>query len=201
MKQKELEITLSRLHNFKDPKIKLEQYQTPPRLVAMIAWRAYQLGDIENKTIADFCCGTGLFAISAALLGGSKVYGVEIDNDALEIAKENARITEVDISFLCKDVREIKLNVDTILMNSPFGIQGADKDQVFLSAALKNSKTCYSIHLFQQKNIDFLTDFIQKHDKEVKEVITAEFEIPRTYSFHKKRHHIIEVAILRSSCS
>ena len=198
MKQKELEITLSRLLNFKNPKVQLEQYQTPPRLVAMIVWRAFQLGDIENRTVADFCCGTGLFAISAALLGGSKVYGIDLDSEALEIAKENAKTTGIDISFLCKDVREIKLNVDTVLMNSPFGIQGAHKDQVFLSAALTNSKTCYSIHLFQQKNIDFLTSFIHKHNKEVKEIITAEYEIPRTYSFHRKKHHIIKVAILRS---
>ena len=116
----------------------------------------------------------------------------------MEIAKENAKTTGVDISFICKDVRKVKLNVDTVLMNSPFGIQGVHKDQVFLSAALANSKTCYSIHLHQQKNIDFLTNFIHKHNKEVKEVITAEFEIPRTYSFHRKKHHIIKVAILRS---
>lgn len=199
MKQKELEITLSKLHNFEKPKIQLEQYQTPPRLVAMISWRAFQLGDIENKTVADFCCGTGLFAISASLLGSSKVYGIEIDKEALEIAKRNARITEVDITFLNSDVRQTNLKVDTILMNSPFGIQGTHKDQIFLQSALKNSKVCYSIHLHQQKNIEFLTNFVQKHSKEVKEVISAEFEIPKTYSFHKKKYHIIKVAILRSA--
>ncbi|NPD87119.1 MAG: methyltransferase [Asgard group archaeon] len=199
MKQKELEIMLSKLHNFENPKVQLEQYQTPPRLVAMIAWRAFQLGDIENKMVADFCCGTGLFAISAAKLGGSKVYGIEIDNEALKIAEKNAQISGVDIIFLCKDVRETKIKVDTILMNSPFGIQGAHKDQIFLLSALKNSKTCYSIHLYQQKNIEFLIDFIRKHNKEVTEVITAEFEIPRMYSFHKKKHHIIKIAILRSA--
>ncbi|MHA1952359.1 MAG: METTL5 family protein [Candidatus Heimdallarchaeaceae archaeon] len=199
MKQKELEISLSRLHNFENPKVHLEQYRTPPRLVAMIVWRAFQLGDIENKSVADFCCGTGLFAISAALLGGSKVIGIEIDKEVLEIAEKNAQLSGVDITFLCKDVRETKMKVDTVLMNSPFGIQGAHKDQIFLQSALKNSKTCYSIHLYQQKNIEFLTNFVQKHNKEVKEVITAEFEIPRTYSFHKKKHHIIKIAILRST--
>jgi putative methylase len=197
MKQKELEIILTKLHNFGKPKIHLEQYQTPPRLVAMITWRAYQLGDIKNKTVADFCCGTGLFAISASLLGGSKVYGVELDREALDIAEQNAKTSEVDITFLNKDVREIEMKVNTVLMNSPFGIRGSHKDQIFLKSALENSDTCYSIHLYQQKNIDFLTKFVQKHNKEVKEVIAAEFEIPRTYPFHKKKHHIIKVAILR----
>jgi predicted RNA methylase len=40
MKQKDLEIQLTQFVNFKEPKIHLEQYQTPPRLVAMITWRA-----------------------------------------------------------------------------------------------------------------------------------------------------------------
>ncbi|MCK5303709.1 MAG: DNA methylase, partial [Candidatus Heimdallarchaeota archaeon] len=65
MKQKDLEIQLTQFKNFKEPKIQLEQYQTPPRLVAMITWRALQLGDIKDKVVADFCSGTGLFAIAA----------------------------------------------------------------------------------------------------------------------------------------
>jgi len=72
MRQKDLEILLSQFQKFEKPKIHLEQYQTPPRLVAMVTWRAFQLGDIKNKSVADFCCGTGLFAIAAKILGAKK---------------------------------------------------------------------------------------------------------------------------------
>lgn len=199
MKQKDLEIILTNLLNFNEPKIFLEQYQIPPRLAAMITWRAYQLGDIENKLVADFCCGTGLFAIAAKILGAKEVYGVEIDEDALNLAKQNSKNVDAKINFIQGDVREIQMKFDTILMNSPFGIRGEVRDKEFLIAGLKKSNVCYSLHLHQEGNIRFLTQLVKKHGKDVKEVIKAEFEIPKMYRFHKKRYHVIQVAILRSS--
>ena len=197
MKQKDLEIQLTQYKNFSEPKIQLEQYQTPPRLVAMITWRAMQLGDIKDKLVADFCCGTGLFAIAAKLLGAKKVYAIEIDPIALKIAKENAKNADLDIEFLKEDVRETTMKLDTVLMNSPFGVKGSIKDQEFLRVALRASNVSYSIHLFQQQNVDFLKKFVLKNNKRIDEIIKAEFEIPKIYRFHKKRYHIIEVAILR----
>ncbi|MCG3215254.1 MAG: 50S ribosomal protein L11 methyltransferase [Candidatus Heimdallarchaeota archaeon] len=198
MKQKDLEILLSQLSKFTNPKIHLEQYQTPPRLVAMIAWRALQLGDIENKVVADFCSGTGLFAIASKILGAKKVYAFELDPEAMEIAKNNAKMADTDIKFILKDVRDIDMTFNTVLMNSPFGIKGSVKDQEFLRHALVKADTSYSIHLFQEKNITFLKKFVEKHEKKVTEIIKAEFEIPKIFRFHKKKFHIIEVAVLRS---
>ncbi|MCK4896032.1 MAG: methyltransferase [Candidatus Heimdallarchaeota archaeon] len=197
MKQKDLEIQLTQFKNFKEPKIQLEQYQTPPRLVAMITWRALQLGDIKDKVVADFCSGTGLFAIAAKILGAKKVYAIEIDPEALKVAKENVENTGLEIEFIEKDVREISMNFDTVLMNSPFGVKGTVKDQEFLRVALSVSKVSYSLHLFQEKNVEFLRKFVLKNDKIIDETIKAEFEIPKIYRFHKKRYHVIEVAILR----
>lgn len=197
MKQKDLEIQLTQFKNFKEPKIQLEQYQTPPRLVAMITWRALQLGDIKDKVVADFCSGTGLFAIAAKILGAKKVYAIEIDPEALKVAKENVENTGLEIEFVEKDVREISMNFDTVLMNSPFGVKGTVKDQEFLRAALSVSKVSYSLHLFQEKNVEFLRKLVLKNNKIIDEMIKAEFEIPKIYRFHKKRYHVIEVAILR----
>ena len=197
MRQKDLEILLSQFQKFEKPKIHLEQYQTPPRLVAMVTWRAFQLGDIENKSVADFCCGTGLFAIAAKILGAKHVVAYDIDSDALEIARKNAKFAGVDIEFIQKDVRDIELKYDTVLMNSPFGVKGQVKDQEFLQVALQKSEISYSLHLMQENNIVFLRKFVEKNEKTVKEIIKAEFEIPRVYQFHKKKLHIIEVAILR----
>ena len=197
MKQRDLEILLTQLDTFENPKLNLEQYQTPPRLIAVILWRALQLGDLENRRIVDLCCGTGLFGIGAMLLGAKEVTGVEIDKEAIEIAKRNSKKSNVSIKFMNRDVREIEASFDTAFMNSPFGIQGDIKDQEFLAAALRMAKTVYSLHLYQEKNIEFLTNYVNKQNREVKEVIRAEFEIPKSYKFHKKRFHIIEVAILR----
>ncbi len=198
MKQKELEILLSKLKGFEKPKLELEQYQTPARLVAMITFRAYMLGDIKNKTIMDLCCGTGLFAIAAKELGAERVYGVDIDKDALLIAQENEKTAQTVVDWINKDVLDVAIQVDTVFMNSPFGIQGSVKDQFFLKKAMELSKVSYSIHLFQDKNIAFLKKFIEKNNKTTTEIIKAQFEIPHIYSFHRKRYHVIDVAIIRS---
>mgnify|MGYP006959932341 CR=1 FL=1 len=45
--------------------------------------------------------------------------------------------------------------------------------------------------------ISTIYSFWETGKKTVDEIIKAEFEIPKIYHFHKKRYHIIEVAILR----
>ena len=197
MKQKDLEILLTQLESFNQPKIKLEQYQTPPRIAAMILWRAFQLGDIKDKEVSDYCCGTGLFGIGAKLLNAKEVYGIEIDADAIEIAKINAKLLDVKVNYIQQDIRNVTRHSDTVIMNSPFGVQGKIKDQEFLLSALKTSIVTYSIHLYQEANIAFLTEFVKRNNKRVDEIIKAEFEIPKSYKFHTKRYHVIEVAILR----
>ena len=197
MRQRDIEMLLSQVQSFQTPDINLEQYQTPPRIASMILWRAYQLGHIKNKNIGDFCCGTGIFAIGAKQLGAKHVVGLDIDTKALIIARNNARKLEVDVEFLKEDIRKTERKFDTVFMNSPFGIQGEIKDQEFLISSLNSSKVSYSIHLYQEKNILFLENFVKKHNKRIKEIIKAEFEIPKMYSFHTKKRHIIEVAILQ----
>ncbi len=197
MKQKDLEIFLTQLETFQTPKLHLEQYQTPPRIIALMLWRALQLGDLENKVVGDLCCGTGLFGIGAKLLGAKEVHCIDIDKDAIKIAKRNSKKSEVEINFANKDIRKIKKSFDTVFMNSPFGIQGTVKDQEFLLAALNSAEVIYSIHLYQEKNVEFLTNYVVNQGREVKDVIKAEFEIPKSYKFHKRKYHVIEVAILR----
>lgn len=199
MKQKDIEILLSNLKTFEKPKIQLEQYQIPSRLAAMITWRALQLGDLKEKVVADYCCGTGMFSIAAQALGAKRTYGIDIDLDALNIAKANAKKAGENIIWVQEDIREVNMRFNTIFMNSPFGIQSDTKDREFLSAALEHSDVCYSVHLSLPQNIKFLTKIIEKQEKKLTETIEAEFEIPKTYYFHKKRYHIIVVAILRSA--
>lgn len=198
MKQKDLEIFLSRLKTFQEPKVFLEQYQIPPRLAAMIVYRAYLLGEIKDKSVLDLCCGTGSFSIAAKLLGAREVFGVDIDWSALKIAKENSLKFNINVEWILGDVLKTNFKVETVFMNSPFGIQGKVRDKFFLETALTNAETVYSIHLYNEKNIEFLKKVVEKHNKKVSEVFKAEFEIPKMFRFHKKRYHIINVAIIKA---
>jgi putative methylase len=66
--KKKLEIILSRMKSIPNPKAELEQYEIPGDLGAQILNIAYLSGDLKNKTIADFGCGSGKLAIGSALM-------------------------------------------------------------------------------------------------------------------------------------
>ncbi len=64
-----------------------------PNFVSLMAAHAMRVepGDI----FADICCGSGLHAITAALLGAKRAYGVDTNPVALRYARLNARLNGV----------------------------------------------------------------------------------------------------------
>jgi 23S rRNA (cytosine1962-C5)-methyltransferase len=53
----------------------------------------------RNKEVIDCFCYTGGFAISAMLAGARSATGIDLDEDALETAEENARLNSVQVTF------------------------------------------------------------------------------------------------------
>ena len=81
---------MSSVEEFSKPKIKLEQYMTPPDITAnMFSILHFEEHAIENKVIGDFCCGTGMYSIASTYFQPSHVIGLDIDGEALDIAVEN----------------------------------------------------------------------------------------------------------------
>lgn len=69
LKLKKLQCELEDFGTFENPKIELEQYTTSSHIAACILHTAqFVYDDIENKTIADLGCGSGILCIGAALL-------------------------------------------------------------------------------------------------------------------------------------
>jgi len=57
-----------------------------------------------GKTVLDVCCYTGGFAVYAASKGGAaEVDGVDLDEKALPVAEENARLNDVRVRFTHQD--------------------------------------------------------------------------------------------------
>jgi putative methylase len=68
--QKQIEIILSQLLPYSNPKLKLEEYSLDSKSAAKILSVAGLIyNDITNKRIIDLGCGTGILAIGAALIG------------------------------------------------------------------------------------------------------------------------------------
>jgi putative methylase len=199
MKLKQLEMALQRLSGFPRPKAALEQYQTPASLAARLLYHALMKGDLEGKRVVDLGCGTGMLAIGAALLGAESVTGVDIDERALVVAQENARLIDAEVTFLLADLREEGSGerigaCDTVLMNPPFGAQKAHADRPFIDCALLVADVTYSI--FNAGSTPFVEAYTAQR-AEVTEKIGGAFPIKRTFAFHTKDVQEIEVEILR----
>ncbi len=52
--------------------------------------------DIEGKQVVDIGCGSGILSVGACLLGAEKVFAVDIDPIAVEVAKENRELNGVN---------------------------------------------------------------------------------------------------------
>lgn len=58
----------------------------------------------SGKSVLDVCCYTGGFAVMAAKLGGaSDVTGIDLDEEPLKFAKQNAALNDVRIKFTQAD--------------------------------------------------------------------------------------------------
>jgi putative methylase len=189
----ELKKFLSKVEDFEDPRISLEQYVTPPALAADLIHSAEMQGDLDGKII-DLGTGTGIFAIGAALLG-AEVTAVEKDGEALEIAKKNAeKIGVADrIDFVEKDVREVKGDFDTVLMNPPFS-QHSDEGMDFWAKATAIGEKVYAVS--PSTGREGIKSFIASSSHRVVELEEFKINLPATYGFHTQENRETSVDLI-----
>jgi len=196
MKLRQLEILLEKVAGFSSPAAHLEQYITPAPLAARLLFHAAQNGDITGKTTCDLGCGTGILAIGAALLGAEQATGIDIDETALEIARQNADKFSVTPSFLHAEITsstKLPGNWDTIVMNPPFGAQVPHADRAFIDCALGAGNEIYMIA--NTGSIPFVRSYL-KNRANILETIEAVLPIRHSFHFHRKEVQNIRVEII-----
>lgn len=105
-------------------------------------------GNPEEIKVLDVGCGSGILAISAALLGCKNILGVEIDTDAVEIAKENVELNKVADSVICQygdltegidfsaDIIVANLMHNLVMMLAPSALKHMEPGAVFISSGI-----------------------------------------------------------------
>ena len=149
-------------------------------------------GDLED-TVYDLGCGTGILAIGASMLGAPKVMGFDIDENALSIARHNAKRLNSHAEFVCSRVEDISGYAHVVIMNPPFGAQIKGSDRPFLTKALEVADVVYSIH--NAGSNEFIKKFISP--AVITDCYTIGFPIRRMYTFHKKEREVITVEVYR----
>jgi predicted RNA methylase len=101
--------------------VELEQIPTSAHIASrMIFTAANQYEDIENCSIGDFGCGTGMLSIACNALGPNNVIGFDIDEAALETAWINCKTLEIaDIDFVNTNVEHLAIS-HRKLFDKPF---------------------------------------------------------------------------------
>ncbi len=93
----------------------------------------------RGRRMLDLCCNTGGFAVYAKALGGAaEVVGLDLDEQALGMAKQNANLNRAQIRFVQADLfpwlREVTANgqrFDVVVLDP--AKQTRDRDEVYFA--------------------------------------------------------------------
>ena len=184
-----LAIELSKVPQFDNPKIKLEQYVTDSEIAAEILWHAYLEGDVKDKVIADFGAGTGTFSLGCILLDAKKVYAVEKDKDSIIVAKKLVKSKKC--KFICGEIKHFDKEVDTVIQNPPYGTKEKHADKEFLIKAFEVSKKIYSLHKINTAK--FIEKITEDYGFKAKKIIRFKLPLKKSYHFHTKKRVIIDI--------
>jgi ribosomal protein L11 methyltransferase len=72
-----------------------------------------QQSDLQNQSLLDYGCGSGILAIAAAKLGCNLVIGTDIDPQAMIAARSNAEINNTTIRFVLPNENAPELAAET----------------------------------------------------------------------------------------
>lgn len=194
-KKKQLEIFLEKVPHFSRPNPMLEQYRTPAPVAADIIFDAFNMGDVFDKDVIDLGCGTGMFAAGASVMGAASVTAVDVDETAVEAARQFAEEFELDIDFRIMEAGDVVGKYHAVLQNPPFGAQTKKADRVFLETATDIADVVYTIH--NSNTISFIKLMVGKLGFSVGFEKNYLFRLEHTFDFHRKEKVDHNVTLLR----
>jgi ribosomal protein L11 methyltransferase len=115
----------------------------------------------KNVTVLDYGCGSGILSIAAKKIGAKKVFGVDIDDQAIKSSHNNAETNNVEI-FCCNS--EIKMNYKTDLVVANI-----------LSSALSVLAPILAEHCNAKGKIA-LSGVLQSQEKDLKKIYNQWFD-------------------------
>lgn len=127
-------------------------------------------------SVLDLCTGSGCIAISIAKRTGAAVTASDVSTDALALAKENAELNEVSVTFIESDLfRQIEGKFDLITCNPPY-LSSADMDQLQTEVTFEPKLALFG----GEDGLDFYRRIAKEYRKYLNEGGTLLLEIGRT---------------------
>ncbi|MDC9723896.1 MAG: peptide chain release factor N(5)-glutamine methyltransferase [Urechidicola sp.] len=83
-----------------------------PETEELIDWILQSINNQQPATILDIGTGSGCIAISLTKnIPSAKVFGLDVSQEALNIAKQNAELNKVDVQFIKQDILTLSKKV------------------------------------------------------------------------------------------
>ena len=193
--KRQLEVRLGKLKTLQMPSLRLEQYPVSPEVAGELLYMSGFEHDDLNGRVIDLGTGTGRLAIGAALMGSPEAVGVDVDERALELARENAESVNAKVEWLLSDINKVHGRFDSVVMNPPYGTRTSHADTKFLEKAFQLAPVVYSIHKASTR--DFLLRFVKNNDWKVEEARNMTMKIPHLFDFHHKKWQSVDVDLYR----
>lgn len=124
-------------------------YQVNPVQTEILYRKALELADLKgNETVLDAYCGIGTIGLIASKKAGN-VIGVELNEDAVRDAIQNAKCNEIkNVQFYCNDAGRFLVNmaargekVDVVILDPPRS--GSTEEFIHSVAVMKPKKVVY----------------------------------------------------------
>ena len=190
---------LESVADFTEPSADLEQYLTPPDVAAHVLHFASLQGDLTDRLVVDLGTGTGMFAIGASQFDPARVVGLDVDPEALTLARANDRRVggEPSIDWVRGDAARPPLSCSsaTVLSNPPFGAQRRHADRPFLETARELAAVSYTVH--NEGSQSFVESFAADHDGAVTHAFRATFDLEHRFGFHTEASRELEAEVFR----
>ncbi|HIQ23906.1 MAG TPA: hypothetical protein EYH50_02525 [Pyrodictium delaneyi] len=181
------------------PKREYEQYRTPPEIAVDIA---LCIARHPCSLVIDLGSGTGMLSYAVHIVTGCYAVGVEIDEEAAQLARGSRLYTESIVDFIVADVAHLpirQLGDVCIVQNPPFGVSRRRADRAFINAGIGvGAHTICSLHYAGQGVKRYLARILGQAGYCIDFIKVYKFPLPAMYSDHVKRIHYIPVLLLKA---
>mgnify|MGYP001348137930 FL=1 len=143
--------------------------------------------NLDGKEILDIGTGSGCIAISLAKnLPNSKVSALDISKDALKVAKENARLNNVDIEFINADIFEYKSQkkFDIIVSNPPYVLES---EKTIMKRNVLDFEPELALFVDDNNSLKYYRSILNMSKNNLKKSGTIFFEINRKLTDQMKK--------------
>jgi type I restriction-modification system DNA methylase subunit len=152
-------------------------YYTPASLAAQVLEIALEHGSVRSGRVLDPCAGAGAFLVAAARAGFRDVGGLDLDRDALRVARSALKLCGIARPSLRRadSLRFApRLSADLLVSNPPYGHVESVRERRFLARVLP---------ALQGGEIDRYAAFILRSLQLVRPGGTAALLVPDTWMF------------------